>query len=447
MKKLMDDMLPLEVTPKEGKSQAELTDASQVLLRVPRKNNMYSVNLKNIVPKEGLTCLFEKATSDESKLWHIRIGHLNFKTMNKLVKGNLIREAVNTACYVQNRVLVVKPHNKTTYELFHGRTSALSFMRPFGCLVTILNTKDHLGKFDGKVDEGFFVGYSLNSKAFRVFNNRTRIVEENFHSMKYKPVVIGNQSSNNACIEACDDIGKARMETVPGKDYILLPLWTVDPLIYQESKSSKDGRFQPSSNDGKNVDESPRQERMSELEDINIFTFSNEEEDNGAEADMNNLDTTIQASPTPTIRIHKDHTLDQVIRDLHSTPQTTNMSKNLEEHRFFGVPDGCQEFFSLWKIEKEPTESKGFKKIVDFLKARSTKYALTINPIIYTPCIEQFWATAKVKNINGEAQLHATVDGKKVVISEASIKRDPQFRDEGGVDYLPMRLSLNNLHL
>ncbi|GKD99945.1 ribonuclease H-like domain-containing protein, partial [Tanacetum coccineum] len=90
-------------------------------------------------------------------------------------------EAVNTACYVQNRVLAVKPHNKTPYELFHGRTPTLSFMRPFGCPITILNTIDHLGKFNGKVDEGFLVGYSLNSKAFRVFNSKTRIVEENFH--------------------------------------------------------------------------------------------------------------------------------------------------------------------------------------------------------------------------------------------------------------------------
>nr|GEV65639.1 retrovirus-related Pol polyprotein from transposon TNT 1-94 [Tanacetum cinerariifolium] len=90
-------------------------------------------------------------------------------------------EVVNTACYVQNRVLVVKPYNKTPYELFHGRTPTLSFMRPFGCPVTILNTKDHLGKFDGKADEGSFIGYSLNSKAFKVFDSRTRIVEENLH--------------------------------------------------------------------------------------------------------------------------------------------------------------------------------------------------------------------------------------------------------------------------
>ncbi|GKF00741.1 ribonuclease H-like domain-containing protein, partial [Tanacetum coccineum] len=71
-------------------------------------------------------------------------------------------EVVNTACYVYNSVLVVKPHNKTSYELFRGRTSALSFMRPLSCHVTILNTLVYLGKFDEKSDERFFVGYSLN---------------------------------------------------------------------------------------------------------------------------------------------------------------------------------------------------------------------------------------------------------------------------------------------
>ncbi|GJW70005.1 putative ribonuclease H-like domain-containing protein [Tanacetum coccineum] len=93
-----------------------------------------------------------------------------------------------------NRVLVVKPHNKTPYELFRGFKPALSFMKPFGCHVTILNTLDSLGKFDGKSDEGFFVGYSLSSKAFRVYNTRTRRVEENLHIgfLENKPMIEGN---------------------------------------------------------------------------------------------------------------------------------------------------------------------------------------------------------------------------------------------------------------
>ncbi|GKE63263.1 ribonuclease H-like domain-containing protein [Tanacetum coccineum] len=69
----------------------KLAHESQVLLKVPRKNNMYSVDMKNIVPKECLTCLVAKATLDESMLWHRRLGHVNFRTINKLVKDNLVR--------------------------------------------------------------------------------------------------------------------------------------------------------------------------------------------------------------------------------------------------------------------------------------------------------------------------------------------------------------------
>ncbi|GJZ18661.1 retrovirus-related pol polyprotein from transposon TNT 1-94 [Tanacetum coccineum] len=252
-------------------------------------------------------------------------------------------EAVNTACYVQNRVLVIKPQNKTPYELFLGRKPTLSFMRPFGCPVTILNTIDYLGKFDGKADEGFFVGYSTNSKSFRVFNSRTRIVEENLHvqcskntpniagsgpnwlfdidvltnSMNYKPVVAGNQSNGNAGTKACNDACKARMEAAPDKDYILLPMWPADPLFSQDSKSPPDAGFKPSGEEEKKDAEDPGNEsgnptegkysevpkvnvidqktnielpndlNMSKLEDI---VYSDDDKDVGAEADMDNLD-------------------------------------------------------------------------------------------------------------------------------------------------------------
>nr|GEV49254.1 retrotransposon protein, putative, unclassified [Tanacetum cinerariifolium] len=204
-------------------------------------------------------------------------------------------EAVDTACYVQNRVLVVKPHNKTPYELFHGRTPTLSFIRPFGCPVTILNTEVYLDKFNGKDDEGFFVGYSLNSKAFRVLNSRARIVEENLHirfsehtpnvvgsgpdwlfdidaltrKMNYEPIIAGTQFNDYAGTKASDN---------------------ADP------KSSQDDGFKPSSDDGKKVDEdtSKGNEYMSALEYVSTFDFSNKDEDDEEMDDMNNLDTTIQ---------------------------------------------------------------------------------------------------------------------------------------------------------
>ncbi|GJX42004.1 putative ribonuclease H-like domain-containing protein [Tanacetum coccineum] len=805
----------------------KLTDESHVLLKVSRKNNMYSVDLKNIVPKGGLTCLFAKATSDESKLWHRRLGHINFKTMNKLVNGNLVRglplkrfendqtcvacqkgkqhrascksktvssisqplhmlhmdlfgptfvkslmkkmyclvvtddysrfswvfflatkdetsgilksfitgvenlidqrvkvircdngtefknkemnqfcerkgikrefsvartpqqngvaerknrtlieaartmladsklpttfwaEAVNTACYVQNRVLVTKPHNKTPYELFLGRKPALGFMRPFRCPVTILNTIDHLGKFDGKADEGFFVGYSINSKAFRVFNSRTRIVEENLHvqfsentpniagsgpnwlfdidaltkSMNYKPVVAGNQSNGNAGTKACDDAGKARMETVPGKDYILLPLWTADPPFSQSSKSSPDAGFKPSGDDEKKVTKEPKKEGGDPRKDINVvgaktsidlpndpnmpeledIVYSDDDQDVGAEADMTNLDTFMPISPISTTRIHKDHPVEQIIKDLNSAPQTRRMTNFLEEHEpkkvihtfkdpswieamqeeilqfklqevwtLVDLPNGKRAIGTKWVFRNKKDEKgiviknktrieairlflayasfkdfvvyqmdvksaflygkikeevyicqppgfedpnfpdivykvgkalyglhqaskawyetlstylldnrfqrgqinknlfirrdkdlltkafdasfttvgllllmkvnavrhnlllpvqvnavEGFERIIDFLNAKPIKYALTVNPTIYTLCIEQFWATTKVKTVNGEGQIQALLDGKKVVIIESTIRRDLHLEDAEGTDCLP----------
>nr|GEW75278.1 ribonuclease H-like domain-containing protein [Tanacetum cinerariifolium] len=190
-------------------------------------------------------------------------------------------KAVNTACYVQNKVLVTKPHNKTPYKLFHGRTHAISFLRQFRYLVTILNTIDHLGKFDRKAYEGFFVGYLLNSKAFRVFNSRTRIVEENLHvrfskntpnnigsgpnwlfdidaltkTMNYQPVV--SQSNDFSGTKVSNGAGK---EKEYARDYILLPLLTTDLPFSSNLKSSQDNEFQASNYGAKKVDEDLRKE-------------------------------------------------------------------------------------------------------------------------------------------------------------------------------------------
>ncbi|GJV72880.1 hypothetical protein Tco_1492875 [Tanacetum coccineum] len=94
----------------------------------------------------------------------------------------------------------------------------------------------------------------------------------------------------------------------------------------------------------------------------------------------------------------------------------------------------------------KPTESDGFEQIVDFLNAHPIRYALTANPTIYVSCIEQFWSTAMAKTINGKVQLHALVDGKEIVITESSVRRDLQLADEEGVDCLPNSTILNNLH-
>ncbi|GJR56043.1 putative ribonuclease H-like domain-containing protein [Tanacetum coccineum] len=354
-------------------SDFKMPDANQVLLKVPRQHNMYTFDMKNVASSKGYTCLLAKASSDEAKLWHRRLGHLNFKNLNKLVKDNLVRglpsksfkndhtcvacqkgkqhkasckakidryvthplhtlhidlfgptsvrsinhasyclvitddcsrfcwvfflakkdetsdllktfirqienqlnqkvkiirsdngtefknrvmlefcgekgikqefsnartpqqngvaermnrtlieaartmladshlpttfwaEAVNTACYTFNRVRVTKPQNKTPYELLFGHKPILSYIRPFGCHVTILNTLSPLGKFDGKSDEGFLVGYSVNSKAFRGIGHRWMFdLDYLTDSMNYIPVSLQNQANPAGSKEVID---------------------------------------------------------------------------------------------------------------------------------------------------------------------------------------------------------------------------------------------------
>ncbi|GKB21232.1 retrovirus-related pol polyprotein from transposon TNT 1-94 [Tanacetum coccineum] len=126
-------------------------------------------------------------------------------------------EVVNTACYVQNRVLVTRPHNKTPYELLHGRLPSISFTRPFGCPMTILNTLDPLGKFDRKADEGFLVGYSINSKALGSGPNWLFDIDLLTNSMNYEPVTVGNQTNGNV---VADDAGKKTTEELANEGEI-----------------------------------------------------------------------------------------------------------------------------------------------------------------------------------------------------------------------------------
>ncbi|GJT18914.1 retrovirus-related pol polyprotein from transposon TNT 1-94 [Tanacetum coccineum] len=90
-------------------------------------------------------------------------------------------EVVRIACYNQNRSIIVKRHDKTPYEIFRDRIPDISYFHVFGCLMFIHNHKDHLGKFDVKADDGYFLGHSFVLKAFRVFNTRIQQVEETYH--------------------------------------------------------------------------------------------------------------------------------------------------------------------------------------------------------------------------------------------------------------------------
>ncbi|GJU47884.1 putative ribonuclease H-like domain-containing protein [Tanacetum coccineum] len=370
----------------------KLPDANQILLKIPRQDNMYSFDMKNIVPKDSLTCLVAKATSEESMLWHRRLGHINFKNINKLVKENLdetseilknfikevenlvdkkvkiIRsdngtefknkvmdefcrekgikreysvartpqqngvaerknrtlieaartmladsklpttfwaEAVSTACYVQNRVLIVKPHNKTPYELFRGIKPAIGFMKPFGCHVTILNTLDKLGKFDGKSDEGFFVGYSLSSKAFRVYKEFLSLAHL-LNKIKIRLQCQFGRMLHNLNNGTTDQqVNTAMPEVNTGSREVSTALPEVNTTTPEDL-----------------VGPSPASED-SHMEDQEI--------------ELGNIPQSYEVPTTPHTRIHKDHPIEHVIGDVQSSVQTRRMKTSYSEKGFLSA--------------------------------------------------------------------------------------------------------------
>nr|GEZ00234.1 hypothetical protein [Tanacetum cinerariifolium] len=335
---------------------------NQVLLRVLRENNMYNVDLKNIIPSGDLTCLFAKATLDESNLWHRRL----------------------------NRVLMTKPQNKTPYELLLGRTPSIGFMRPFGCPVTILNTLDPLVKFNGKVDEGVLVGYSVSSSGPTWLFDIDTLTK----TMKYQPVTAINQSNLSAGAQEQFNAEKAGEESA--QQYVFFPLWssgstnpqnTDDDTAFGGKKHEFEGRkpesevhisprskFEDLSNNsinevnaadslvltvGQISTNNTNTFSAAELEDI---TYSDDEEDVGAEADFTNLETTITVSHIPTIRVHKDYHVTQIISDLSSATQTRSMTWVAKDH------DGLSQInnddfhrcmFACFLSQEEPKREEG----------------------------------------------------------------------------------------
>nr|GEW42557.1 putative ribonuclease H-like domain-containing protein [Tanacetum cinerariifolium] len=387
----------------------KLPDENQVLLRVYRENNMYNVDLKNIVLSRDLTCLFAKATLNESNLWHRRLSRINFKTMNTLLKGNLVRgiptkvfvndhtcvackkgkqhrascktkpvssvnqplqrlhmdlfrptfvkilnkksyclvvtddysrgsrgslvyleplnkmallkgknrtlieaartmladsllpipfwaEAVNTACYAQNRVLVTKPQNKTPYELLHEKAGEESSQQYVLFLVWSSSSTNPENTDDDAAFE---------------------VKEPEFEGRKPQSEVHVSLSSSAQSIKHDDKTkreakGKSHVESLTGYRNLSA---NINEVNAADSPVPAVGQISTNSTNTFSA---------VELEDIIYFV---DEEDVGAEADFTNLEISIIVSPIPTTRVHKDHPVTQIIGDLSSATQTRSMSR------------------------------------------------------------------------------------------------------------------------
>nr|GEV94293.1 hypothetical protein [Tanacetum cinerariifolium] len=341
-------------------SYFKLPDESQALLKVPRENHTYNVNLKNIVPSGDLTCLFAKATLNESNLWHRRLAHVNFKTRNKLVKGNLVR-GLPTKVFENDHTFVAckkgkqhrascktKPVCSVDQPIFrlHIALFGLTFVKSLSTGPTWLFDIDSLSgtmnyhpnttrkqtnsgagfqdTLDGKkVREEVDLSYILflvwssvgsinpqNNAVDAAFDGK----EHDFNVQKPKSKVILSLSSSAQSMDQDDKTmkeanGKIHVESVIGyrdlnADAAGLSNTAVSPTYGDDSQFYDD------------LD-------MPGLEDI---IYSDDEDAVDPVADFNNLEPSILVSPIPTTSTHKDHPISQIIGDLSSTTQTRSMT-------------------------------------------------------------------------------------------------------------------------
>nr|GEW96843.1 hypothetical protein [Tanacetum cinerariifolium] len=173
------------------------------LLTGDHSSNLYTIALSEIALNSS-SYLLAKASSLQSWLWHQRLSHLNFSTINNLVKNNLVQErrnrtlveavrtmltfanlplflwaeAITTACFTQNHSIIHKRVDKTSYELINKRKPNIKFFWVFGCRCYLLNDYEDVGKLKAKGDIGVFIGYSKESAAFRIYNKQTRKIHE-----------------------------------------------------------------------------------------------------------------------------------------------------------------------------------------------------------------------------------------------------------------------------
>ncbi|GJR37176.1 putative ribonuclease H-like domain-containing protein [Tanacetum coccineum] len=205
-------------------SDFKMPDENQVLLKVFRQHNIYSFDMKTpssakrsdngtkfknrnmleFCGNKGIKQKYSSARTPQQNRVAERMNRTLIEAARTMLADSLLpttfwAEAVSNACYIFIRVRVTKPQNKTPYELLFGYKPIISYIRPFGCHVTILDTLIMLGKFDGKSNEGLLLGYSLNSKAYRGKGYRWMFdIDYLTDSMNYIPVSLENQANQHA---------------------------------------------------------------------------------------------------------------------------------------------------------------------------------------------------------------------------------------------------------
>ncbi|GJY07419.1 uncharacterized mitochondrial protein-like protein [Tanacetum coccineum] len=326
----------------------KLPDETQILLKIPRKDNMYSFDMKNIVPKESLTCLVAKATLDESMLWHRRLGHINFKNINKLVKDNLVR-GLPTKHFENDQTCVACLKGKQ-----HRASCKSKVLNPITNPLFML----HMDLFDPT-----FMSSLLHKKYCLVVNDdysREKGIKREYSVARTAQQNGVAERRNMTLIKAARTmLADSKLPTtfwpkaVSTACYVQNRVLVVKPhnkIPYElfrykgELNAVNTGHFKlnivdPSVNTASSNDQDSPKDMFKlgashTLEATHVEFFSDEDE---PEVDLGNILNSYTVPTTPNTRIHRDHPIKNVIGDVNSSVQTRRMTKPTNEQGFLSA--------------------------------------------------------------------------------------------------------------
>nr|GEV40161.1 hypothetical protein [Tanacetum cinerariifolium] len=420
----------------------KLHDEHQVLLRVPRENNMYNVDLKNIVPSRDLTCLFAKATLDESNIWHRRLGHINFKTM-KLFKDPQNIDGDATFEVKEPEFEVEKPESEV-----HVSPSSSA------------QTKKHDDKTKReakcKSPVELSTGYKSLRAEFEDFSNNS-INEVNAAGTSVPAVgQISTNSTNTFSAAGPSNTAEELLQFKMQNVWVLVDFLNGKRAIGTKwvFRNKKDERGIVVRNKAQLVAQGHTQEDGIKYKEVL--------------APVARIEAIRPDYPDKVYKVVKAlYGLNQAPRAWYETLANYLLENGFQRGKIdqtlfikkqkgdimpvqvyvddiiFGSTnkDLCKAFEKLMKDKFQMSSmgeltffldaSEEFDQIIDFLNASTIKYALTVNPNIYVSCIKQFWSSVDV------TRLQALIDRKKVIITEATVREALRLDDAESIDCLP----------
>ncbi|GJZ34914.1 putative ribonuclease H-like domain-containing protein [Tanacetum coccineum] len=307
----------------------KLPDESQILLKIPRKDNMYSFDMKNIVPKESLTCLVAKATSDESMLWHRRLGHINFKNINKLVKDNLVR-GLPTKRFENDQTCVAclkgKQHKASYKEKVVAGTITNESAGTQGELNAGTSTQKEEISQDYIVMPIWKDASYFDSPSKDIGNGEPKSTTDDQKQVKDGPDNENDEkdkSEDNSSPKEVNAAGQHVNTASPEVNTGNFKLNTIDPSVSTTS-----------SNDQDSPKDMFKLGASHTLETTHVEFFSDDDE---LEVDLGNIIKSYTVPTTPNTRNLKDHQIKNVIGDVKSSVQTRRMTKPTSEQGFFSA--------------------------------------------------------------------------------------------------------------